>query len=303
MTLGYNVSYRSVNYSLNYSWSKTPYYNDADQVVAFTIQIPFDRFLPDSWLNLSGSTTNHDNSTASAGLSGSALADNNLNYSVYQGYTSQGSGVSGNASLDYKVRNGEYQAGYNYTGHTRQFNYSAMGGIVIHPYGVTLSQPMGDTLALVKADKADHVRLKNNTGVYTDNAGYAIVPYVTPYRRNLLSLDTNALSDNVDILSDTRTVVPTQGALVLAQYPTRSGKKIMLNLITTQPVPFGAKASVSNDQQISQGIVDDYQRVYLSGAPEEGVVEVTWGSGSCLAPYRADIDSSASVNLVSVKCQ
>lgn len=105
------------------------------------------------------------------------------------------------------------------------FQQAPMGGLVVHPYGIAATQPLGETMALVKADNAAGVKVANNGGIYTDSKGFAVVPYVTPYRQNSLSLDTATLNNNTDVLNDTRTVVPTKGALALADYPTVTGYK------------------------------------------------------------------------------
>lgn len=300
LNFGYNVSKQAVNYSLNYTWSESPYYSQKDKVISLAVQIPFDRFVPTSWLNLSGSQVNHGASVASAGISGTALADNNLSYNVQQGYTGRGMGATGSATADYKTSSGEYQAGYNYTRQTRQLNYGAMGGVVVHPYGLTLSQPLGDTFALVRAEKADDIKVENNTGVYTDGRGYAVVPYLSPYRRNAVRLNISTLGDNVDVTTDTRMVVPGQGALVLADFPTRYGQKIMLTLNSS--VPFGASAIVESGSHTSSGIVDDQRQVYLSGVPSRGTVNVTWQGGRCEAPYDTRTDE-AIVHLITAECR
>lgn len=302
LNFGYSVSIKAVNYSLNYAWSESPYYSQKDKVISLAVQIPLDRFLPTSWLNLSGSQANHGSSVAAAGISGTALADNNLSYNVQQGYTSRGTGVTGSATVDYKASSGEYQAGYNYTRQTRQLNYGAMGGVVVHPYGLTLSQPLGDTLALVRAEKAAGIKVENNTGVYTDGRGYAVVPYLSPYRRNAVRLNTSTLGDNVDVTTDSRMVVPGQGALVLADFPTRYGLKIMVTLNSSVPVPFGASAIVNSGSQTSSGIVDDQRQVYLSGVPQHGTINVTWKGGRCKAPYETRTDEPI-VHLITAECR
>jgi len=286
ISTGFNTSIKSINYTLSYSYSKTPFYGKSDQVYSFSVQIPLDKFLPSSWLNLSTSVTNDNKTVSSVGLSGTALADNNLSYNIQQGHGSDGVGTTGNAGIDYKGRYGEYQTGYNYTNKNKQVTYGVMGGVLIHKYGYTLSQPLGDTVALIKADKASDIRVMSNSGVYTDNSGYAVVPYVTPYRKNRLSLDSSRLPEDVDLLGDTETVVPTSGAVVLADYPTLSGRKILLRLNNTD-IPFGAVAKVNNGNRISQGIVDNRGMVYLSGVPEDGTVVITWGNGKCSLNYHA----------------
>lgn len=282
---GYNTSINNINYSLNYSYSRGPWHNENDHILSFTMHIPFSRFLTDSWMTVSASTNKNGDTTSQIGLSGSALEDKNLSWSVQQGYNSKGSDVMGSASANFKWRHGEYQLGYSYSRDNRQFSVGAMGGVVVHPYGISATQPLGETMALVKADNAVDVKVANNSGLYTDNKGFAVVPYVTPYRQNSLSLDTASLNNNTDVLSDTRTVVPTKGALALADYPTVTGYKVMLQLIG-EGIPFGATTSMKNYDNVPEGIVDDHNRVWLNGVPEKGTVEVQWASGSCQASYQ-----------------
>ncbi|MBB1201598.1 fimbrial biogenesis outer membrane usher protein [Enterobacteriaceae bacterium 89] len=285
LSLGYNTSIKDINYGLNYSYSRGPWHNSNDQIVSLTMQIPFSRFLPDSWMTVSGSSNRHGNSVSQVGLSGSALEDRNLSWNVQQGYDSKGSGVMGSTSANYKGAHGEYQLGYSYARDTRQFSGGASGGLVVHPYGVSLTQSLGDTMALVKADKAADVKVASNSGIYTDSKGFAVVPYVTPYRQNNLTLDTASLNSNTDLLNDTRSVVPTKGALVLADFPTVTGFKILLQL-SDHSIPFGATARIIGLDNAAEGIVDDRQRVWLSGAPEKGRVKVSWQGGSCEAGWQ-----------------
>ncbi|HBR6925111.1 TPA: fimbrial biogenesis outer membrane usher protein [Klebsiella pneumoniae] len=284
VNVGYNTSINNINYGLNYSYSGGPWHNENDHIISITVQIPFSRFLPDSWMTVSANINKKGDATSQVGLSGSALEDKNLSWNVQQGYNSKGSDVMGSSSANYKGRHGEYQLGYNYSRDNRQVSVGAMGGVVVHPYGISTTQPLGETIALVKADNAADVKVANNSGIYTDSKGFAVVPYVTPYRQNSLSLDTASLNKNTDVLSDTRTVVPTKGALALADYPTVTGYKIMLQL-TGKAIPFGATARIKNHDNVPEGIVDDRNRVWLNGALEKGTVEVNWSGGGCQATY------------------
>jgi len=301
VNFGYNTSIDAINYGLNYSYSRQPWYGNGDHVVSFTVQVPLSRFLPNSWLHMSASSNKKGDVASSAGLSGVALADNNLSWNVQQGYDSRGGKVSGSASADYKASFGEYQLGYNYSRHQHQTTVGAMGGVVVHPYGVSLSQPLGETMALVKADDASKVKVSNNTGIYTDNKGFAVIPSVTPYRRNSLTLDSSSLNSRTDILNDTTTVVPTKGALALAEYPTVTGYKAMFHL-QGATIPFGATVSVKNGSVTTESIVDDRQRVWLSGVPEKGTLSVRWENGSCQAAYQINNPSDGQAT-VTAQCR
>lgn len=84
-----------------------------------------------------------------------------------------------NLAADCRGTYGEINAGYAYDNDMQRVNYGVQGGIVAHRDGVTFGQPLGETIALVKAQGAKAVELSSQTGVKTDYRGYAIVPYIS----------------------------------------------------------------------------------------------------------------------------
>ncbi|HDT6566774.1 TPA: fimbrial biogenesis outer membrane usher protein [Enterobacter cloacae] len=284
VSFGYNTSIDDINYGLNYSYSRGPWSNEDDHIISLMMQIPFSRFLPNSWMTISANSNKKGDASSQLGISGSALDDRNLSWNVQQGYNNKGSDVMGNVSANYKGRHGEYHLGYNYSRDNRQVSVGTSGGLVIHPYGFSATQPLGETMALVKAENAADLKVANNDSLFTDSKGFAVVPYISPYRQNSLTLNTEALNNTTDLLNDTRVVIPTKGALALADFPTVTGYRVMLQL-TGKKIPFGATAKINNRANSSEGIVDDHQRVWLSGAPEKGSVMVSWAGENCQASY------------------
>lgn len=225
-------------------------------------------------------TDSHGRTSQLTGVSGTLLADNNLSYSVQQGYGNHGVGGSGSAGLNYQGGLGNANANYNYGRGYQQFTYGLSGGVVAHANGVTLGQPLGDTNVLIKAPGADGVAVENATGVRTDWRGYAVVPYATTYRRNRVALDLKTLKNNTDLDDAVVNVVPTQGALVRAEFATRIGVRALLTLTQRNgmPVPFGATVSQENGN--GDSIVGENGQVYLSGLPVNGALKVVWGGTS-----------------------
>jgi outer membrane usher protein len=147
------------------------------------------------------------------------------------------------------------------------------------------------------------VKLQNNTGVYTDWRGYAVVNYLSPYKRTRVALDTTSLDENVDIDDNILSVVPTAGAVVMASFTTRAGSRLLLNLTYNgQPVPFGAEAFVVGDER-NRAIVGDQGQVYLSGLSDQGAVRVTWQGGQCEAPFTLSGAQKAAVSQASSVCR
>jgi len=280
---GYNLSYNSITYGLSYTYSQAPGDNASDRQIAFNLQIPLSKWLPNSWASYNMNNSKRGNTTHQVGLSGTTLADNNLNYNLQQSYGNRGEGASGNANANYKGTYGEMQGGYNYAKDSEQLNYGLQGGIVVHPYGVTFSQQQGETLALVRAPGASDVKVENNTGVRTDWRGYAVVPYVSTYRQNRIALETESLGENVDIDGNIQTVTPTNGAVVLADFKTRVGKRLLITLsYQGKPVPFGAVATLRQPKGAleNSGIVGNDGQLYLSGVPDKMVLLVKWGNAT-----------------------
>lgn len=296
---GWNSSLNGINYNIAWTYTDDPEnIEPADQQLAFSVQVPLSLFLPaqvldNAWTSYSVNTGNNRDIHQQAGLNGTLLNDNNLSYSIQHSNTNPGAGSSGSINSDFKGGYGEISGGYNYDNHTRQINYGLKGGIVGHPYGITFSQPLGQSLAVVKAPGADNTKVQNNAGVYTDWRGYAVVPYVSPYRKNRIALDTSTLGDEVDIETAVQTVIPTQGAVVMVDFDTRIGNRVLMTLIYRGlPVPFGALAELDSG---GNGIVGDDGQLYLTGVPEEGKVSVSWsGTESCVVHFHLPIDEEPS---------
>ncbi|PFH11520.1 outer membrane usher protein [Collimonas sp. PA-H2] len=284
LVAGYNGNFRGFSYGIGYTYSQVPSdggRNGNHQQLAFNVQIPLGGMGGSGFASYDLNTSKQGVTRQEVGLSGSALEDNNLNYNVRQSYA-DGHGA-GSLNAGYKASYGEASLGYNYGNGTQQVNYGLQGGIVAHPYGVTFSQQQGETMTLVRAPGAAGVKVQNNSGVSTDWRGYAVVPYVSTYRKNRIGLDTQSLADNIDLENTTRTVIPTSGALVLANFKTRIGSRALIALsYLGKPAPFGATAVLMENGVASNntGIVGLNGEVYLSGVPDIGELQLQWTDGS-----------------------
>ncbi|WP_368299461.1 fimbrial biogenesis usher protein [Kluyvera sichuanensis] len=302
--VGLNTAVSDINWTLSYSLTKNAWQDGRDQMLAVNVNIPFSHWLrSDSqsvWRHASASYSMSDDLNGRmsnlAGLYGTLLEDNNLSYSVQTGYASGGEGSSGStgyAALNYRGGYGNANVGYSHSDSLKQLYYGMSGGVLAHANGVTLSQPLNDTVVLVSAPGAEGTRIENQTGVRTDWRGYAVLPYATEYRENRVALDTNSLADNVDLDDAVVNVVPTHGAIVRAKFKTRVGMKLLMTLTHRgKLVPFGAMVTSADNQNSS--IVADNGLVYLSGMPLAGKVQVVWGEGDdarCVADYHIPNES------------
>lgn len=311
---GYNNSWNSISYGLTYTYSKngsndsydhrTSY--DKDQQIALNISVPLDQFLPRTWANYSMNASKNNGTTHSVGMNGSALENNALNWNVQQGYGTDGVGYTGNANGDYKGTYGEVTAGYGYDKESNRLNYGLQGGIIAHRDGVTFSQPLGETNVLVKAPGAEGVGIQNQSGAKTDWRGYTTVGNLTPYRKNDVALMTDTLPDDVELELTNKTVVPTRGAVVRADFVSHVGARVLMTLTQDngKPVPFGAIVSEdgTNDKNY---IVGSDGQVYLTGLKKEGSLFVKWGDSAteqCSTNFQLS-DSTSNIQQVNAQCK
>lgn len=291
LQMGYSGNVGNVNYNLSYSYNQAPGSDSKDQIFALSFSLPLSQWLTPAdnsalpkhnvYATLGMNSDSHGNMSQNAGLSGTLLDDNNLDYSVQQGYSNHGGALNGSANLSYKGTYNQANIGYSYNDHGdyQQVNYGMSGGIVAHRHGVTFSQPLGDTNVLIAAPGASDVHIEGNNGLRTDWRGYAVVPYATNYRQNRMAIDTNSLSNNVDIDDSVTTVIPTKGALVLAEFKAHVGLRALITLKHNgRSVPFGA--TVSRDDEGSGSLVGDDGQVYLTALAPKGKLTAQWGNSS-----------------------
>ena len=101
-----------------------------------------------------------------------------------------------------------------------------------------------------------------------------------------MSLDPLSLSDDIDINQTDVKVVPTQGAIVQANFITRKGGRAVmkLSLQNGKTPPFGSLVIISG-QDGNAGIVGRNGLVYLTGLPDKGRLLVKWNNGECHVQY------------------
>ncbi|QWZ48827.1 fimbria/pilus outer membrane usher protein [Enterobacter bugandensis] len=292
--------------SLNFGWMWSQDEDDnSEQQLSISMQIPFSTFSHDSWLTLSSNMQRPGSSSQSVGINGKALEDDTLSWSFDA--TKQSSDHSHeDASLEYKSGKGDFSTNYSHATDLQSISYEMKGSLIVSKYGVTAGQPfdVNDAIALVKATGAKGLKVLNNPGVVTDYRGYAIIPYIQPYRQDEISLDNSSQSSDVDMSNLTDYLSPTKSAIVIAEYKPHIGSKILASLKMKDgtPVPFGATATADNAYE---GIVDETGKVFLSGVPQSGTLTAVWGSPAqtCHAPFTINSHSGKHLYDLHLTCE
>ena len=310
LSVSYNNSWHGVSYSLSYSMNKNTHDSDEDgnevtndNQFSLSVSVPLDRWMHNTWATYNLNNTK-DGTTQNIGLNGTALKEDNLNWNIQEGLSSTGSGNSTSINADYKATYGEVSAGVSQDKYQQTLNVGLQGGVVAHANGITLSQPLGETIALVKAPGTHGTHITNQTGVETDFRGYTVVPFVTAYRHNTIALDTETLPDDADVTHAAQIVTPTRGAVVRASFTTRVGNRVLMTLTQNgKPLPFGA--TVTTGDKDSEFIVGNDGQTYLSGLPQQGHLIVSWGqeaSEHCVADY-ALTDEKEKTSIINAAAQ
>ncbi|MBN3747063.1 fimbrial biogenesis outer membrane usher protein [Burkholderia sp. Se-20373] len=275
LQLGYSGSVSRVSYNVSLSAEQRAR-GERSRQVSLNLSIPFGG---------GRTTTPHAYGSATliagtagteqrAGVFGTLFDDDRLSYGVDADRTAHGLG--GAVNLNYRATAGQFGATHNQTRSGSQTSVSAAGGMVVHGGGVTLSQPLGETVALVRSEGAADVGVIAHAGVRTDRAGNAVVPNVTPYRQNRIALRTAELDRQLEIRNAIVHVVPTRGAVVLAPFEVEAGR-LMLDMTddSGQPVPFGAAVLTAAGKEV--GMVGPGGQGFVTGVGRAGDLFVRWG--------------------------
>lgn len=272
LTAGYNFNIRSVNVGLSYSYqmnfsSDSTTENDPDRQFSLNISVPLDLGERRSrTLTFNTTSSNNSGATQMATVSGNEL-DSTLNYSISAQHDNQG--YSPSASVTYRNSIANMNASASAGKNSRQFSAGISGGVVAYKEGVVLSQMLGDTIAIIETPGAENISVEGQPGVSTNRWGRAVVPSISPYRDNALSLDTRHAQDNIQLIDGGDSVIPTHGAVVVRRFQTKVGRRaiVILSLPDGKFAPFGASAWQGKEQV---GMVADHGVLYLNGILDDG---------------------------------
>ncbi|SQK72838.1 fimbria/pilus outer membrane usher protein [Tatumella ptyseos] len=171
---------------------------------------------------------------------------------------------------------------------SRQFSATATGSLVAHRGGLTMGPALGESpFAIVNVPGAEGAKLLNGYGSRIDSRGYAIVPSLTPYRENTVSVDSKGLPDTVDILQNEQVIIPRMGAAVSVTMKTQSGQPVLLIIRDPQGnyLPIGSE--LTNASGEVTGIVGQAGMAFIRGW-NIGTEAISVRTGSTFCTISAD---------------
>ena len=277
--VGFNSSINKVNYSIYYTYYEGNRYKNNDKNtydLSMNISIPLTWNENYVWANYAVSTNNNDQTLHTARLSGTYGEKNQASWDVYQGYGNKGINYSGGLNSSYKTSSAIINAGYSYSKDRQNFNYGLSGALVATQYGAVLTPSLQQTNALILTKDTADIEVINGQSVKTNSRGLAIVSGMSPYQKNNISIDTKSIPADTEISNNIiSNMIPTKGALILADFDAKKGFKFFLTLqpINNSTIPMGAKAEIENaDDQL----VANFNQLYFVAEKPDGKIKISW---------------------------
>ncbi|WP_139853198.1 fimbria/pilus outer membrane usher protein [Acinetobacter pullicarnis] len=295
--IGYSNNYHGLTYGLSAAKRQIEYgskttSNDTEYLMTLSFPLNFKK----QSVNVNVSASQHDRTV---GINSSVTDRFSYGASfAHQDYNNPSFNTNARYRTNYTTVGGAYSIADGY----QQAMLSLSGNIVAHAQGVLFGAEQGQTMVLVYAPDAAGAKVSNTTGLSINKAGYAVVPYVTPYRLNDITLDPQEMSTDVELEETSQRIAPFAGAIAKVDFSTKTGYAIFIESKTTanEDLPFAAE--VFNQSNEVVGIVAQGSMIYLRTPLAQGQLTVKWGKGDqnqCQVEY----DLSAQVQAKATKSQ
>lgn len=202
-------------------------------------------------------TLNHSDSSSGRreqlGASGTLLKDQQLSYNVNTVVQDNDKELS--TALTYLGTHGLGTGTFSSSSQGQQFTLGAEGGIIAHHHGVTFSQRLGSSAALIHTNRVAGLKIENIQNVETDSAGNAVDPSLVPYHYNEETLYNDDGNQNIEITSEVVSAAPRQGAIVEIDFAARYQHKQFIRIADAHntPLPFGTALTDAKAKKV--GIV------------------------------------------------
>jgi len=270
----FNLSTRhdTVSYNLYASQSLSDrQHNDRQISVSISMPMEFGRSTTATF-DVRQSAGEFDQRASLAGRNDSDL----LNYRVSLS-NSERSKQTGEFSLGYQAPFASLGAGVAQGPDYNNLSLNASGALLLHGDGLELGPYLGETSGLVHVPDIAGVGLLNAASARTNDRGYALIPYLQPYRINRVILNTEQLDPGVAIDNGVTQVVPRRGAVVKTTF---SARRVHRLLLTTRdanggPLPFGAQVSDAQGEVL--GVVGQAGQMLLGTGEGKQTLSVRWG--------------------------
>ena len=154
-----------------------------------------------------------------------------------------------------------------------------------------LTRRIGSSYGLVRMPGLNNVRVyvDNQLASRTNPEGYAFLPRLHPYQRNLVSVEQMDLPMDATIDALTLNPVPRWRSGLVIDFPVRQQAAATLNLLLSDGKPVPAGALIRLNQGEANFAVGREGLTFVSGLKKENQLDVQWGDRQCQAiiPFAA----------------
>lgn len=291
---GYNTTIGRVALGLSFSRQDTWWYNgnskqgQKENVTTLTLSVPLSFGDREHTLALSASQARQAGSTAQVALSGALDQEETLNYALSSGWQQGQDGSSDvtdwsgslQKNTSFGTLNGSVSQAQNY----QQWTAGVRGAVVVHRHGVVAGPWVGDTFALIEAPGAEGARVSGGQGATVNSGGYALVPSLTPYRYNTVSLDGSEMNTQTELQESQRRIAPLAGAAVKMSFATLAGYPLLITVSGKESFPVGL--NVTDEKGSIVGMTAQGNQVYARVSGEQGLLQIE--GSSCLLAWRVN---------------
>ena len=292
--LSYNNMWNRLSYSVSLQRYYAPYLGSSGQEDRASLNFSYPlSFGERNSANITAGSNFTDSrfNSAQVGINGTFGSENSLSYGVNQSVSRGGNhsfALNGSYRTPDTTLSGNYGQGNDY----RQVGVSASGSLVAHAGGITFSPETGSTLALIEAKDAQGASLPGAPGTRIDRRGYAILPYLRPYRINTVEIDPKGADDDIIFDKTVANVVPYENSVVHVSFATRVEKNLTLRAVLPdgKALPFGA--DIVNEQGKRIGIVGQGSLLFIND-DQASQAWVNWAQGQCSLNLKIALDQEA----------
>jgi outer membrane usher protein len=116
----------------------------------------------------------------------------------------------------------------------------------------------------------------NANGLRVDRHGYAVIPYLTPYQLDTITLDPTGLPLDVQLEATSAQVAPRAGSVVLVKFKTESGRFVLIQatLEGGGTPPFGAEVVDGSGTPV--GVVGQAGQIMARLPSRSGHLSLSW---------------------------
>ncbi|CNH98381.1 fimbrial usher protein [Yersinia pekkanenii] len=261
-----------------------------ETVVQMSISFPLGRSLHAPYISAGAVNSKVGGTSYQTSLSGVMGEDQSASYSLDVARSEQTKENTLSGSLQKRLPITSLSGSASSSPGYWQGSASARGAVAFHSGGVTLGPYLSDSFALIEAKGASGAKVMNGQGASIDRFGYALVPTLTPYRYNTITLNPDGMDFNTELQDGERQIAPYAGSAVKVTFRTLNGYPVLItvNLADGSQLPMGtvvystttATDGASKQQNNEIGMVGQASQAYLRAEEPRGTLILVWGDAA-----------------------